>query len=141
MPRFLLITCAATALLYLALSATLFVFQRALIYFPQAASEPQGASRFTLAHDGEQLQITTRQVAGPGALLYFGGNAEDVNNSLPGLLQAYPDQTLYLMHYRGYGGSTGQPSEAALVGDALALFDRVYAEHPRIMIVGRSLGV
>jgi uncharacterized protein len=44
------------------------------------------------------------------------------------------------MHYRGYGGSAGTPSEAALVADALMLFDRVHADHPRITVVGRSLG-
>jgi len=44
------------------------------------------------------------------------------------------------MHYRGYGGSTGTPSEAALKQDAVALFDKVHAEHPNIALVGRSLG-
>lgn len=32
------------------------------------------------------------------------------------------------------------PSEVALVADALALFDRVYAEHPHVVVGGRSLG-
>jgi pimeloyl-ACP methyl ester carboxylesterase len=44
------------------------------------------------------------------------------------------------MHYRGYGGSTGRPTEAALFADSLALFDHVSADHPRITVVGRSLG-
>ena len=44
------------------------------------------------------------------------------------------------MHYRGYGGSSGKPSEAALVADALALFDKVNTEHQNITVVGRSLG-
>jgi pimeloyl-ACP methyl ester carboxylesterase len=44
------------------------------------------------------------------------------------------------MHYRGYGGSSGQPSEAALFADGLALFDRVRADHDRIAVLGRSLG-
>ncbi len=41
---------------------------------------------------------------------------------------------------RSYGGSTGKPSEAALTADALALFDRVHADHPHIVVIGRSLG-
>jgi pimeloyl-ACP methyl ester carboxylesterase len=44
------------------------------------------------------------------------------------------------MHYRGYGGSSGTPSEAALFADAIELFDKVHAEHERVAVVGRSLG-
>jgi hypothetical protein len=44
------------------------------------------------------------------------------------------------MNYRGYGGSTGKPSETAIIADALALFDRVHLDHPRIIVIGRSLG-
>jgi pimeloyl-ACP methyl ester carboxylesterase len=45
-----------------------------------------------------------------------------------------------LLHYRGYGGSSGEPSEAALFADALALFDKLRSEHQNIVVVGRSLG-
>jgi pimeloyl-ACP methyl ester carboxylesterase len=44
------------------------------------------------------------------------------------------------MHYRGYAGSTGEPSEQALVDDAVLLFDRVAAAHPEVEVIGRSLG-
>jgi pimeloyl-ACP methyl ester carboxylesterase len=44
------------------------------------------------------------------------------------------------MHYRGYGGSSGTPSEKAFFADALALFDKVHASHFEIDVVGRSLG-
>jgi len=77
---------------------------------------------------------------GPDAVVYFGGNAEDVNFSLPGLAAAFPKHAIYLMHYRGYGGSTGKPSEDALVADALALLDRVRSEHINVVVIGRSLG-
>src|SRR6185295_12273004 len=39
-----------------------------------------------------------------------------------------------------YGGSTGAPSEIALLADAEALFDQVRAGHPRVAVIGRSLG-
>ena len=81
-----------------------------------------------------------RQRSGPKALLYFGGNAEDVSYSLPSFSAAFPDHAVYLLHYRGYGGSSGNPSEAALFADALALFDKVHIDHQNIMVVGRSLG-
>jgi len=44
------------------------------------------------------------------------------------------------MHYRGYGGSSGTPSETALVADALRLFDHVRTQHADIVVIGRSLG-
>jgi len=135
------LTIAAVAVsLYLALCAALFVVQRSLIYFPQPRSNVSGATTVTLPTPGAQLLVTTRAHRGANALVYFGGNAEDVSHSLPGLAAAFPDRAIYLMHYRGYGGSSGKPSEAALVGDAFALFDTIRAAHENIVVVGRSLG-
>ena len=131
---------AVVALVYLGLCAVLFFYQRNLIYFPQPRASGNGANTLTLQADGAQLLVTTRQRIGPNALLYFGGNAEDVSYSLPGLAAAFPDYAIYLLHYRGYGGSTGKPSEAALFADALLLFDKVHTEHQNIVVVGRSLG-
>jgi pimeloyl-ACP methyl ester carboxylesterase len=74
------------------------------------------------------------------SLIYFGGNAEDVSASLPSFSRAFPDYAIYLLHYRGYGGSAGKPSEQALHADARALFDKVHQDHPHIALVGRSLG-
>jgi pimeloyl-ACP methyl ester carboxylesterase len=51
-----------------------------------------------------------------------------------------PNHALYLLHYRGYAGSSGSPSEAANRRDALALFDRARSEHAQVAILGRSLG-
>jgi pimeloyl-ACP methyl ester carboxylesterase len=89
---------------------------------------------------GAEVVVSNRPHKGPNALIYFGGNAEDVSLSLSSFSEAFPDQAIYLLHYRGYGGSTGKPSEAAIQDDAIALFDKVYAEHPNIVVVGRSLG-
>ena len=127
-------------LIYVGLCVALFVFQRSLIYFPQPRATVGGATLLALPADGAPVLVTTRTRIGPNALIYFGGNAEDVSYSLPGLAGAFPDHALYLMHYRGYGGSAGKPSEGALVADALALFDKVHAEHPHCVVVGRSLG-
>ena len=128
------------ALVYLGLCALLFIFQRSLIYFPHPRSPGSGTAHYTLAVDGAELLVTTRAHAGTNAVVYFGGNAEDVSQSLPDLVAAYPDHALHLLHYRGYGGSTGRPTEAALFADALALFDKVRSQHPTVTVVGRSLG-
>ena len=56
------------------------------------------------------------------------------------VLRGVSDRSLFLVNYRGYGGSSGQPAEAALFADALAVFDHVRREHSEIAVMGRSLG-
>jgi uncharacterized protein len=57
---------------------------------------------------------------------------------------AAPGASWLLMDYRGYGQSAGAPSEAALVADAIALYDYALglpgADPKRIYAFGRSLG-
>lgn len=125
---------------YLVLCAALFVFQRSLIYFPQPAAVTSEDSRLKLSMPDAEVWVTTHERSGSRALIYFGGNAEDVSHNLEEFAEAFPDYALYFLHYRGFGGSTGSPSEAAIAEDALALFDQVYASHPQIAVVGRSLG-
>jgi pimeloyl-ACP methyl ester carboxylesterase len=140
MSRTLIFLVVIAVALYLALCAALFVFQRALIYYPQPRSVDSADSLLTLPVDEAQMLVSVRAFKGPKALIYFGGNAEDVSRSLPDFGRAFPDHALYLLHYRGYGGSSGSPSEEAIARDAMALFDKVYAEHPQIAVAGRSLG-
>jgi uncharacterized protein len=140
MQRVIVMLVAVGALVYLGLCGALFLFQRNLIYFPHSRSPAGGAATFTMPADGARVIVSARRRSGPNALLYFGGNAEDVSYSLPSLSAAFPDHAIYLPHYRGYGGSSGKPSEAALFADALALFDKIHADHPNVVVVGRSLG-
>lgn len=128
----------AAAMVYAALCAALYLGQRNLLYLPQPAQVT--VPTLDLAVPGAQLRVAMRPVAGNKALLYFGGNAEDVSSTWGDLAAAFPEHSLYLMHYRAYGGSTGQPSEAALHADALALYERVRAQQPDVVVVGRSLG-
>jgi len=125
---------------YIALCFAMYFFQRSLIYYPQPRSIARPESTLKLPVDGADLVVTVRHHDGPKAIVYFGGNGEDVSHNLADYANAFPDHALYLMHYRGYGGSTGTPSEAALVADALQLFDRTHAQHANIVVIGRSLG-
>jgi hypothetical protein len=125
-------------LLYAVACLLLYLFQRSLLYFPQPARVPVPALMLSLP--GAELQVSVRVQAGPRAVLYFGGNAEDVSSSLAELAGTFPGYAVYAMHYRGYGGSTGKPTEATLHGDAIALFDRVARDHTEITVIGRSLG-
>ena len=125
---------------YLVLCAALFVFQRSLIYFPQPGAVDSLDSRLKLSMPDADIWVTTRERVGPRALIYFGGNAEDVSQAVALLAKAFPGRAIHAMHYRGYGGSTGSPSEQALVADAGRLFKQVATRHRDIVVVGRSLG-
>ena len=125
---------------YVAACIVLFLAQRSFIYFPPPSAAVPAPRTSTLAVPGAEIRISERPLQGSKAVIYLGGNAEDVSASLPLLDSAFPGRALYLMHYRGYAGSTGKPTEEALVADALALFDRVRTEHSDIVVIGRSLG-
>jgi len=127
-------------IMYLGLCGLLFFFQRSLIYFPQPDSGNGAAATLTLLVAGARVVVCTRPREGRRALVYFGGNAEDVSLNMPGFSAGLPDTAIYLLNYRGYGGSSGRPSENALFKDALTLFDQAHARHPDIDVVGRSLG-
>jgi pimeloyl-ACP methyl ester carboxylesterase len=127
-------------IVYLGLCALLFLAQRSYIYFPPRASDRPGVEVLWLASQGQRLK--TWVVARPGsrALVYFGGNAEDVAGNIGPFSAAFPDRSLYLVNYRGYGGSSGRPSETGLKADALTVFDEVYRQHRDVAVIGRSLG-
>ncbi len=125
---------------YAGLCGALFVFQRSLLYFPQPKSGRDGSEAMNLQTGTGTVVVSARLKTGPDALIYFGGNAEDVSRSMPDFAGAFPGSAIYLMHYPGYGGSSGSPTERGIVDDALALFDRVHAEHANVVVVGRSLG-
>ena len=140
MSRTLMSLVALIVAVYLVLCAALFFFQRSLIYFPQPNAVNTADFRITLSMPDAQVSVLTRERVGPRALIYFGGNAEDVSHNLPEFAEAFPEYAVYLLNYRGFGGSSGSPSEAAIAEDALALFGQVYASHPQISLIGRSLG-
>lgn len=125
---------------YAAISMMMFVSQRSLIYFPQPRAVTAAEATLTLPVEGAEIVVTIRPLDSPKAILYFGGNAEDVSRNLDSFTALFPDHALYLMHYRGYGGSTGQPTEKDNVADGLALLAKVGALHPEVTIMGRSLG-
>lgn len=131
---------AFVAIIYVALCVVLFIFQRSLIYYPQPRAPGDTSATMPLSVPGAELAISLRPHDGPKAIVYFGGNAEDVAYNLPDFSRAFPDHALYLMNYRGYGGSSGTPGEQALHRDALALFDWVHARHSHVVLMGRSLG-
>jgi len=136
--RVAMIGLGAGALVYLALCGALYVFQRSMLYFPQPARVK--APAMELSVPGALLHVSLQERSGTQAVLYFGGNAEDVSASLAELTATFPERSVYALHYRGYGRSTGRPTEAALQADAQALFDHVAPRRADITVIGRSLG-
>jgi pimeloyl-ACP methyl ester carboxylesterase len=60
--------------------------------------------------------------------------------SVDELAAALPGTAMYFVNYRGYGGSSGRPTEAALNADAVAVYDELSQRHAAFDVVGRSLG-
>lgn len=126
--------------LYAGLCLLMFLTQRSQIYFPVPESAVPGATPMFVAMDGAAVKVWTVERPGRAALLYFGGNAEDVGASIGRFAESMPGLSLYFVNYRGYGGSTGRPSEEALVSDAVALYDHLRKSYEEISVIGRSLG-
>ena len=121
------------------------------MYFPDATRVAAGASRAAAggrgdAHqrDGEKLIAWFVPPRGDKPLvLYFQGNAEGLPARVGRFTWLTADGTgLLALCYRGYGGSTGTPTEDGLIRDAVAAYDFARARYPaeRIVLFGESLG-
>jgi fermentation-respiration switch protein FrsA (DUF1100 family) len=138
---------------YLFVLGALYVFQRSILY-PRDVTRPDvarvgvpGMEELTLAtSDGERLvawHLPPRE--GRPVLVYFHGNAGNLDRE-PRLqrFRAFAREGIGFLaiHYRGYGGSTGTPTEAGLHLDAraaLAEAGRLYGSG-RLVAYGESLG-
>jgi uncharacterized protein len=149
LPKFLLIPAVALLGLYLAALATLTLGQRSFMYFPAGAVEAPMLKGAQVIHldtaDGEKLLAWYVPPApGKPLLLFFhgnGGNLGTMEDTLADLTR--PGNGLLAVEYRGYPGSTGSPSEAGLIADAQAGYDKALAlgiAPGRIVSFGASLG-
>ena len=126
--------------IYAGLCLLAFLTQRSQMYFPVAEADAEGARDLRVVVPGAELKVWAIERPGTAALLYFGGNAEDVSANIVPFAVAFPGRSLYFVNYRGFGGSTGSPTERDLVADAVALYDRFRAQHANLCVMGRSLG-
>lgn len=124
---------------YVGLCGWLYVTQDSLLYFPSAEIADAPAQIVALQNGDHTLKIW-KVGDGSHAVIYFGGNGENVANNIAGFDGLMPDTSVYLVNYRGFGGSTGEPGEAAFYEDAALLYDRVSEAHDRVSLIGRSLG-
>ena len=109
---------------------------------------PASAERITVrvsAGDelfGIRLPAQDPPRGGSTLLLAFGGNAWNAAQLAGYLHSLFPDRDVVAFHYRGYAPSTGRPSAAALLGDALIIHDHLVTTlaPQRIVTIGLSLG-
>ena len=125
---------------YLLLVLAVYLLQDRLIYHPPPTTEhPHPTLQLPTGED--TIHAVQLNPQGERVLLYFGGNAEQVAYSAFDFVQHLPNTRVLLMQYRGYGGTSGSPSEAALFADALALYDHLSEQtNQPITVMGRSLG-
>ena len=136
---------------YAGVLVLMYVFQRRLMYFPDAARTPPAAVGLPQAQelhlesiDGERLIAWHIPPRGERpVLLYLHGNAGALNLRAGRFQWLVADgDGLVALSYRGFGGSSGEPSEQGLINDALAAYDFTAARYParRIVLWGESLG-
>ncbi len=125
---------------YAALCALLFIGQRSMIYFPTPEVRNAHAEDWRVDTGDASIQVWKLDGGAANAVIYFGGNAEDVSGNIADFSRYFAGHTIYLVNYRGYGASTGSPSEMGIIRDAEHIFDVVRDRHPSVTVVGRSLG-
>ena len=143
------------ALGYAALAALLFVFQSRFIYFPETGREDR-ATPAQLRLPFEEVRIATADgetlhgwfVPASGAratVLFLHGNAGSIVHRLDWLpMFQRLNLSALLVDYRGFGQSTGRPSEAGTHADAEAAWRHLTEARRippgRIVVFGESLG-
>lgn len=142
----------AVAVAYAGAAAFMYVAQRSFLYFPdprrtapEAAGLPQVEEREIKTPDGETI-IAWYGKAKPGqpTLLYFHGNGGAIelrNERIKKYMRL--GRGMYMMSYRGFSGSTGQPTEAHNVADAKLAYEDLLKQGVKpadIILYGESLG-
>ena len=136
---------------YVALVALMYFAQRSMMYFPDTARHapatvglPQAEEVTLPTADGERLLAWHVPPQGEKpVVLYFQGNGGGLNLRADRFRRLTADGVgLLALNYRGYGGSSGSPSEAGLIADGMAAYGFAAARYPaeRIALWGESLG-
>lgn len=124
---------------YLCCCALLYFGQRALLYFP-SPNDVVAAKSISFTNEGVELK---GWIVNPGqaqALLYYGGNAEKIEQNIALFESKFTAYSVYLIPYRGFGASSGTPTETGLYSDGLYIYDQLRNSHSKISLIGRSLG-
>ncbi len=124
---------------YLCAAGLLYVFQRNFLYFPTKEYE-HPFERISISNQDVTNEVIVLNKGNSKALIYFGGNGEAIVANAEKFSSVFSGVTVYLVNYRGYGGSSGKPTESGIYSDALAVYDEIKEFHTHVSVVGRSLG-
>ncbi len=143
------------ALGYTAVVALVYVFQSRLVYFPQIG---RGIAATPQAHGLAYEEVTLKTADGEklaawwvpheralGVVVIFHGNAGNISHRIDYLTMFHRlGYSSLLLDYRGYGRSTGSPSEEGTYRDAEAAWQWLTKERGvparDIVVLGESLG-
>jgi fermentation-respiration switch protein FrsA (DUF1100 family) len=132
------------AVLYLKQREMLFPIPTVMRTAPDAAGFPQAEEHVLATADGEKI-IIWHVPARPGrrVVVYCPGNGDSLAGSVGRFRNIVSDGTgLIALSYRGYAGSSGQPSEHGLLLDAAATYEFAASRYEtgRMIAWGYSLG-
>jgi fermentation-respiration switch protein FrsA (DUF1100 family) len=143
---------AVISAIYLAAIGATYFLQRDLLFYPNSlrvvprALGLAGVTELELdTADGEHL-VAWYAPPGDGqpTLFYLHGNAGSLSHRAARVrLYRANGYGLFMLAYRGFSGSSGAPTEANMVADALMAYDRLKSYGPgdgEIVVYGESLG-
>lgn len=143
------------AIAYAALAALIFFAQSSLVYYPESGrniietpdDRGLGYESVEIATlDGESLHgWFIPAPAAAGTVLFFHGNAGNISHRMDYLLMFHRlGYNTLIFDYRGYGQSSGSPSESGTYLDAQAawryLTEKKEIPSTRVVLFGESLG-
>ncbi len=139
--------------LYFGLSVLIYFFQRMMVYHPEkniiqtpAAGGLEFEEVIVRTSDGISIHGWFVPHESPRAtLLYLHGNAGNISGRVESIHLLHTlGLSVYIIDYRGYGKSTGKPSEKGTYRDAEAAWNYLTEQREipsdQIIIYGRSLG-
>ena len=141
---------------YFALVLLLYLLQGRMVYLADLPERALSASPNDIGLDYEDVSLTTGDnevlhgwyipaANSKGVVLFFHGNAGNISHRLDSIGIFHElDLDVLIIDYRGYGQSSGRPSEQGTYLDAQAAWDYLVDNRGiapgKIVIFGRSLG-
>jgi len=151
MAKTIILALLATTVLYGGVLALLYTMQRSLEYFPSKtnvgpveAGVPEAEVIKLNTADGETIVAWFLRRPGAYVAIYFHGNGNTLAQGPERIIElADLGVSVLAVDYRGYGASTGTPTEAGIHLDADAAYAKALrlgfaADH--ILLLGESLG-
>jgi uncharacterized protein len=141
----------AAVIIYFGFVALLYLAQRSLQYFPERRRTAPSVVGLTKAEEvvldtADRERVIVWHVPpcdGQPVFLYFHGNGGSLRWREDRFRDLIADGSgLVALSYRGYGGSTGNPTEKGLIEDAEAAYAFSVAHYTaeRLVLWGESLG-